>query len=86
MGCIRASSFSLGETVSASCFGGIICRGPGDRALALPPETGVTLIGPDDSWEEHGTSTGRAVGMAALVLWEASPLRRRKPPRSSVLF
>jgi hypothetical protein len=53
----------------------MICGGPGDGALALVPEASATPIGPDDLWEDRGTSTRRAVWAVALVLWEASPLR-----------
>jgi hypothetical protein len=81
-------SVSSGQTASASCFGEMVCRGLGGGALALLPEASATPIGPDDSREESGpgecgTSTRRAVGAAALVLWEASPLRRRNASRSS---
>jgi hypothetical protein len=81
-------SVSLGETASASCFDWMTCRGPGDGALALLPEASATPVGPDDSWGERGTLTRRAVGRrpAALVLWEASPPRRRNASRSSPLL
>ncbi len=62
-----------GQTASASCFGGMICRGPGAGALGLLPEASAMPIGPDGSREERGMSTRWAVEAAALVLWEASP-------------
>src|ERR1700679_1128606 len=79
-------SLSLGQTASASRFGRMVCRGLGGGALALLPEASATPIGPDDSREERGKSTRRAVGAAALVLWEAPPLRRRNASRSSPLL
>jgi hypothetical protein len=80
---LESGSVSSGETASASCFDEI-CRGPGDGALGLLPK--ATPIGQDDSREERGTSKRRAVGAAALVLWEASPLRRRNALHSPPLL
>src|SRR6266576_2876748 len=67
----------------------MIRRDPGDGALGLLPEGSAMPIGPDYSWgraRHVDVTTRRAVGDAALVLWEASPLRRRNASHSSMLF
>jgi hypothetical protein len=52
-------SVSSGETASVSCFGRMICRCPGDGALALLPEASTTPIGPDGLWgARHVNETG----------------------------